>query len=343
MQEVATGGALDHHTHVADLADRWLQDAAGRLKPKTVQAYRSNVTMNVVPVLGKTVVSDLRPSHVRRLHVEVFSRGVGPATVAAAHRTLSAMLSYAVDEGLIARNVAESVDIPRQAPSERDSLTRAETQALLELGDPQWSLALLSGARDGEIRALRRSDLDLEAGRLTISWTMAEAAFKHGCGGTCGRGRSADCPSRAIDVAASLQTKPLEGRWVLVRPKAYKPRTVPLTPETITALRMLIDDDTGRNPHGLLWHKPNGQPLSNTDSNSRLRAALEAAGVDRKATVHWLRHTYTTMAEHAGIEWVVYAGISGHASQGISRRYTHQLEQEARNGIERLNHYLHTP
>ncbi|HEY8317702.1 MAG TPA: hypothetical protein VIG76_02630 [Amnibacterium sp.] len=246
MQEIATGGALDHHTRVTDLADRWLQDAAGRLKPKTLQAHRSNVTTNVVPVLGKTVVSDLRPSHVRRLHVEVFSRGVGPATVAAAHRTLSAMLSYAIDEGLIVRNVAESVDIPRQAPSERDSLTRTEAQALLALGEPRWSLALLSGARDGEIRALRCSDVDLEAGRLTISWTMAEAGYKHGCRGTCAKGRRiADCANRAIDVAASLQTEPLEGRWVLVRPKAYKPRVVPLTPETIAALRDLINHDRG--------------------------------------------------------------------------------------------------
>ena len=127
---------------------------------------------------------------------------------------------------------------------------------------------------------------------------------------------------------------------MLVRPKAYKPRTVPLTPETVTALRDLIDGDRGLNPHGLLWHKPNGQPLSNTDSNTRLRVALKAARIDRNATVHWLRHMYTTMAAHAGIEWVAYAGISGHASEGISRRYTHQLEQEAQAGIGRLDQYL---
>lgn len=92
----------------------------------------------------------------------------GRPGLAAAHRTLSAMLGYAIDEGLIVRNVAEAVDIPRQAPSERDSLTRTEPPALLALGGPQWTLAPLSAARDGEIRALRRSDVDLEAGRLTI-------------------------------------------------------------------------------------------------------------------------------------------------------------------------------
>jgi integrase len=134
-----------------------------------------------------------------------FSRGVGPATVAAAHRTLSAMLGYAIDEGLIVRNVAESVDLPRQAPSERDSLTRAEAQALLALGDPQWSLVLLSGARDAEIRALRRGDVNLETRRLTISWTIAEAGYMHGWGGSCGKSRSAnDREKRVREKAGAL-------------------------------------------------------------------------------------------------------------------------------------------
>ena len=49
------------------------------------------------------------------------------------------------------------------------------------------------------------------------------------------------------------------------------------------------------------------------------------------------------MAEHAGTQWVVYAGISGHGSEGISRRYTHQLKKEAQAGVDRLNDYLLAP
>ena len=92
-----------------------------------------------------------------------------------------------------------------------------------------------------------------------------------------------------------------------------------------------------------MWHRPTGKPLTNEDSNAAFRAALAAAGIKRPATTHWLRHTYTTMAEHAGIPWVVYAGISGHGSEDISRKYTHQLEQEARAGIATLASYLNPP
>lgn len=271
MREVSEGGALDHHTRVADLAKRWLDDVAARLKPKTVSGYRSHVAADIIPALGSSIVSDLRPSDVRRMHSTIFARNVGPATVAGAHRTLSAMLGFAVDEGLIVRNVAEAVDIPRQAPTERDSLPREEAQALLALGAPRWSLALLSGARDGELRALRTADIDLEAAQITISWTLAEAGSKHGCGGTCGRPRAADCPSRLLDIAPNQEVEPLEGRWVLVRPKAYKSRAVPLTREMAEALRAHIDADKGPNPHHLIWHGRGGLPLTNAESNEALR------------------------------------------------------------------------
>ncbi len=250
------------------------------------------------------------------------------------------MLSFAVDEGMIARNVAESVDIPARAPTNRDSLSRAETQALLEDGEPRWVLSLLSGARDGELRGLRVEDIDFEAKVAHISWNLAEATSQHGCGGTCGYKRASNCPQRILDVAPNLESIPLEGRWVLVRPKSYKPRLVPLTQPLADALRAQIDADGGPNPHSLVWHRAQGTPLTNADMNTSLRQALRRAGIRRPATVHWLRHTYTTMSEHAGIPWVVYSRISGHGSEDISRRYTHQLEVEARDGIARLDAYL---
>ncbi|WP_460572960.1 tyrosine-type recombinase/integrase [Humibacter soli] len=334
------GSPLDHHTRIADLAETWLTDAAGRLKPKTMQGYRSQVATNILPLLGKRVVGDLKPSDIRRLHAAIFARKLGPASVAAAHRALSAMLGYACDEGLISRNVAESVDIPQQAPVDRDSLTRSEVQALLDLDDPKWTLALLSGARDGELRGLRIGDLDLEGKKAHVSWNLVEATFRHGCQVPCGNKTAGRCPQRELDIAPNLEVQSLRGRWVLARPKAYRPRIAPLTDELATALRRHVAADAGPNPHGLVWHRPDGSPLTNADTNGALRTALTRAGIQRPATMHWLRHTYTTMAEHAGLEWVVYASISGHASEDMSRRYTHQLEQEATAGVNRLNAYL---
>lgn len=340
MRELEENGApLDHRTRVSDLAQRWLDDAGGRLKPKTMQGYRSHITTNIIPTLGSRVVSDLKPSDVRRMHNAIFARRVGAATVAGAHRTLSALLGYAVDEGLATRNVAESVDLPKQSPAHRDSLTSAEAAALMALGDPRWNLALLSGARDGELRGLRIDDVDLDAKLVSISWNLAEVTSKHGCGGACGSKTAGRCPQRVLDIAPNLEAQPLEGRWALVRPKADKPRVVPLTDELADDLRRLIDNSAS-NPHQLVWHRPDGKPLTNRESNAEFSAALARAGIGSGATTHWLRHTYTTLAEHAGIPWVVYSRISGHATEDVSRRYTHQLEQESRAGVARLDEFI---
>ena len=344
MQQLAEHGQpLDHRTRVTDLADSWLEEAGDRLKPKTMQGYRSHLATSIIPILGKRVVAELLPTDVRRLHSAIFARGVGPASVAGAHRTLSAMLGYAVENGMINRNVAEAVDLPKQAPAARDSLTRHEAAALIALGDPRWNLPLLSGARDGEMRGLRHNDLDLDHNLAHVSWNLVEVTSRHGCGGTCGFKVAGRCPQRILDIAPSLEYELLEGRWALVRPKSYKPRVAPLTPEVSLALREHLGKDGAPNPHHLVWHRPTGKPLTNEDSNAAFRAALAAAGIKRPATTHWLRHTYTTMAEHAGIPWVVYAGISGHGSEDISRKYTHQLEQEARAGIATLASYLNPP
>lgn len=144
-----------------------------------------------------------------------------------------------------------------------------------------------------------------------------------------------DCPARVLDVAPNQEVEPLEGRRILVR----VPRGAAYS-DTAAALRAHIEADKGPNPHNLIWHGRGGLPLTNADSNDALRRAMDSAGIERRITVHWLRHTYTTMAEHAGIQRVVYAGISGHGSEGVSRRDTHQLAEEARAGVVRLDGYL---
>lgn len=283
MQQVATGGALDHHTRE-------------RISPTDgCRTWRAGLIGRCRRCVGRGPDCPLR-RRVRRYPPASAERTPFPHTSGGA--SLARALRPAVDPGLALRGP------------------------------------------DGEIRTLRCSDVDFEAGRPTISWTMAEARFKHGCSGTCGRGRTANCRSRVTNVAPSLQTEPIEGRWVLARPKAYKPRVVPLTCETLRILRDLMDGDGGLNPARSALGTSRTASRSATPTATRLRLALKTAGIDRKATVHWLRHTYTTMAEHASIEWVVYAGISGHAAEGISRRYTHQLEQEAQAAIGRLDQYL---
>ncbi len=332
------GMVLDRSTRVRELAEVWLKDVSDRARPHTLSTYRSHVKRNILPVLGDRIASDLSPADIRRMHAAMRRKGVSDATVSGAHRTLVSLLEHARAERIIADNIAALNPPRRTRPSKsRSSLTRDEARALLGLADARWTLALLTGLRSGEARALRWTDLDLAKGVAELSWSLTEGTFTHGCGGSCGRKRAGACPQREIAVAPDLDFVPLEGRHILVRPKNGTAREIPLTASTIEQLQALSISDNAPNPHGLVWHRANGSPKTNPDDNEDLQLALARARVDRPgATTHWLRHSYVTLSEHAGIPWAAFSGVSGHGSPEASDPYRHVLTSEGRRAVESL-------
>lgn len=332
------GMVLDRSTRVDDLAKEWLDDISRRAKPHTLANYRSIVRTKILPTLGRRLVVELTPADVRRMHAAIRKTGVGDSTVAGAHRTLVTMLEHARAERISTENVAMLTPPRRARPGKaRESLTREEARALLAIEDARWTLGLLTGLRSGEARALRREDVDLARGIAELSWSLTDASFVHGCGGTCGKKRAGNCPQRGIEISDDLEWQPLEGRHVLVRPKNDTPREIPLTAATRLQLQKVFEGDDAPNPHGLVWHRADGSPKTNTDDNNDLRAALLRAGVDQSdATTHWLRHSYVTLSEHAGIPWAASAGVSGHGSPEASDPYRHVLTSEGRRAVETL-------
>ena len=80
--------------------------------------------------------------------------------------------------GLVARNVATLVNLPRQRRSEKRSLLPDELSALREAAkgtrfEALWLLMLDTGCRPSEAIGPRWSDLDLDAGSVTIRGAVA--------------------------------------------------------------------------------------------------------------------------------------------------------------------------
>lgn len=348
------GRVLDRATRFEDAAAAWLEEVAQSTRPKTFSNYRSQLRVNVNPALGRKVAADITPGDIRRMHATIRARGSGDANVAAAHRVAVSVLEWCRRERMIGENVASLMPPKRtKAGKAKGSLTREEARALLELEDPRWSLSLLTGMRSGEALGLRIKELDFENACAWVSWERTDAVFRHGCGAPIGktddRGRpvypcrrrsAGTCPYREFDLAPDLEFERLQDRHLLVRPKNYIAREVPLRPEVIDQLQAHLARDRV-NPHGLVWHRVDGTPLTNAEDNTALRAALLRAGIDRPdASTHWLRHSYTTLAEHAGIPHAAYAGVSGHSSEQASNPYRHALTAEGRRAVDTLAEWL---
>lgn len=172
---------------VADYLRPWLRDYAGHnVAPSTLARYRSIVEQHLIPTIGSLKLSELRPAHIQAAY-GVFLRpgsrrdgsrlGLSARTVLHHHRLLHEALDHAVRLQLIARNPADAVAPPRPATTEMRVLDEEQVTQLLAAAaeTPYYAfvyVALATGARLGELLALRWEDIDLRTGTTSIIRTV---------------------------------------------------------------------------------------------------------------------------------------------------------------------------
>ena len=165
-------GELEYHRGsptIADLCDRFLTDYVPRKRPSTQDDYRQQVTVDILPALGRMKVAGVTHADVDAFHRRISARA--PVHANRVLTLLSRMLSLAILWGWRTDNPAKGIERNQETPRQR-YLTGAElarlTAALDELKDQGAAnavrLLLLTGARRGELLAARWTDINLDAG-----------------------------------------------------------------------------------------------------------------------------------------------------------------------------------
>ncbi|HEY6796652.1 MAG TPA: hypothetical protein VI248_18415, partial [Kineosporiaceae bacterium] len=158
----------------------WLErlEAKGR-KASTIAGYRSVIETRIIPALGHHRLSRLTQHHVQAW-LDAVARepqmgkgrigSVTSGTLVNLRAALRAALNDAVRRGLVARNVAELVELPevrRPAPVAIDAGRLARwLNWCEEQGDalaPLWLCVSVYGPRRGELLGLRWLDVDTNA------------------------------------------------------------------------------------------------------------------------------------------------------------------------------------
>src|SRR5262249_12103417 len=107
--------------------------------------------------------------------------GLAPATIRHLHVVAHRAFREAKAWGLLGDNPVDQVRPPKMQTKEATILQPAEAKALLERlrGGPLYLVALIglgTGARRGELLALRWKDLDLDGARMTIERSLEQTS-----------------------------------------------------------------------------------------------------------------------------------------------------------------------
>ncbi len=275
---------------VGEWGSRWLDSVAPGLKPKTVGLYRGLMRSLILPRFGAMTVADVRPITVAEWMNSMNKRGLSASRIRHAYLLLSQIMRAAVDNDMIANSPCRGVKLPRVPQTEPHILTVEEADQLAASArrphDLIIQLLAYGGLRIGEAFALRRCDVDLSGGRVTVAQSLAE----------------------------------ISGRHVFDTPKSHQRRTVGLPAFVIARLRehlAAVDDDA---PETLLFLSSRGKPFHyNSWRRSYFDPAVEAAGlVD--VTPHDLRASHASwVADRHGV--LAAARRLGHSNTSVTTRH----------------------
>jgi integrase len=140
-------------------------------KASTHRFYAFNLTLHILPVLGDKHVAAIKRADCRDLLNACRTKGLKPASMRGVNRTLSAVLSQAVEDELLPANPAfrmgKHLRSGDDLPAEIQPLTREEAYLFLLKAEhvfpefyPFFLCALRTGMRLGDLLALQWGDLD---------------------------------------------------------------------------------------------------------------------------------------------------------------------------------------
>ena len=188
-----TGESITRESSLADLARVWLEETDRQGKAvATMNRYRSTVRAQINEHVGRVRVREATPPRLQRI-IDRVAESSGPAQARMLGVVLNGMMSMAVRYGAAGANTASELRLPRRAanavraPSVDDvHVLRAAMHAWDQL--PAYrdgsirdlanftDVLLGTGCRPGEALALRWDDIDLDAGWVTITATVARVA-----------------------------------------------------------------------------------------------------------------------------------------------------------------------
>ncbi len=317
--------ATDKAITLNDYASAWALDRAGRRRSgSTVNIYVQRLDLYVLPVIGSKRLDKITKADVEDVLDSMAAKDLSRGTIKATQNALSALYSDAQKERIVAINPAHGAQLPLVKPSQKKIYpTTLEVKKLLndiskETGDREKELgrilivAMFTGARIGEILAMKWQDIDLSDSQWSVTRTTS---------------------------------RDIKGRQILGnQTKTKEVRSVALSSQVMTELLTQREYISFKRSMSGIWKENDfvfPTDIGTFKDANNLRRLRIKAYPDWKHGFHDLRHWFTSVAISEGLGEVQLARILGHRSTSTTKDvYSHLLDRDSGKAIDAVQRAL---
>jgi integrase len=292
----------DGRATLNDYAPRWLEtrltSRGELLRPRTRELYEGELRLHILPTLGGVPLARLTTAQVRSWHSDLLADGPGASTTAKCYRLLRAILSTAVEDGLIAGNPCRIRGAGVEQAEERAVPSISEVFAMADAVKPRYRalvlMAAFAGLRRGELFGLTRRSIDPLHRTITVSIQRQENA--HG--------------QRLVGPPKTDAAK----------------RTIVVPSEVMVEVELHLAAWAEPGPDGLVFIGAKGDPLRPQVWQTEWNRTRRRLGLDH-LHFHDLRHVAGTMAAATGAGTKELMYRLGHVSPQAALRYQHATRE----------------
>jgi Site-specific recombinase XerD len=218
----------------------WVENIICDLAPNTIRNYQERYKINIQPVLGEMLITDVKPMHCKAVlnRMEPIYAG---STIGQAYITMGTMLKSAVMNDVILKHPMNGVRYrkPKRAVDDVKFLTEEEQALFLEAAERshnyrQYALLLETGLRTGELIGLTWDSINWKKRTLTISKSLE---FRYG---------QQYWRAGPPKTKKSYRTIPLTQRAYEILKSCYDERHTRKESETLSQVLEYMDSRTGK-------------------------------------------------------------------------------------------------
>lgn len=302
---------------VSELVAEYIDRASSRISERTVLTYQDRAATMIAPTIGRRKLDTITPLDVQRWIDQLGKQAFAPSTIHAAVAVLMGALREAALLGITDRHLGQGIRRPSIGRPVTATWTEAEVKRVLKAvrDDARFGalyhVAIATGLRPGELRALKWADVDLESGAIHVRRTISKDA--HGSEIIADRTKSKT--SRAVAISPAIVARL---KWHRARQRERQ-----LQHESWQTLDLVFDRGDGHWLYQSHWQKFH-------------RALCERVGVS-VIRAHDLRHTSASLELETGTHPKIVSDRLGHSTIAMTMdRYSHvsvALQRSAANAL----------